>query len=107
MQITVTSRHIDLPEELKDYSRKKAEKLLRFYDRIQAIEVLWDGEGEQVSVEIIVSAGARTEFVAKDVGTDGMALVDLTIDKIERQLTKHKEKSRNRMHTGRKPTESD
>ncbi|NOS99866.1 MAG: ribosome-associated translation inhibitor RaiA [Phycisphaerales bacterium] len=107
MQITVVSRHVDLPEEMKEYSRKKAEKLLRFYDRIQSIEVLWDGQGDQVSVELIVRAGARSDFVAKEVGTDGMALVDLTIDKLERQLTKHKEKSRNRMHTGRIPPETD
>lgn len=103
MQITVTGRHVDVPDEIKDYTRKKAEKLLRFYDRIQAIDVLWDHEGEQFSVEMTVNAGSRNTFISREVGPDSTRLIDVVVDKLERQLTKHKEKSRNRMHLNKKP----
>ena len=103
MQITVTGRHVEVPEEVKAYSRKKAEKLLRFYDKIQAIEVLWDHEGEQFTVEMIVNAGSRHTFIGREIGPESLALIDLAVDKLERQLTRHKEKSRNRMHLNKKP----
>jgi ribosome hibernation promoting factor len=102
VQITVTGRHVNVTEEIKTYAQDKAEKLLKFYDRIQAIDVVLDHEGDQFHVEILVSAGSRHEFVAKETGDDTFAIIDTTIDKLERQLTKHKEKSRNRMHVNRK-----
>ena len=103
MQITITGRHVEVPAEVKEYSRKKAEKLLKFYDKIQAIEVLWDHEGEQFTVDIIVSAGSRHTFIGRETGPDSLALVDLVVDKLERQLTRHKERYRNRMHLNKKP----
>jgi len=102
VQITISGRHVDVPEEIKDYARKKAEKVLKFYDRIQSIEVLWDHEGDQFSVEIMVNAGARNTFISKEIGPDGLALVDLAVDKLERQITRFKEKTRSRMHTNKK-----
>ena len=103
MQITIIARHVEVPEDVKAYAREKAEKLLRFYDRIQAIEVIFDHEADQSSVEMIVSAGARNSFVGHETGPDALALIDLTTDKLERQLTKHKERLRNRMHLNKKP----
>ena len=103
MQITITGRHVSVGDEVKQYARDKSEKLLKFYDRIQAIEVIIDHEGEEFTVELIVNAGARNEFVAREAGADTLALIDLTVDKLERQLTKHKERLRDRMHSNKKP----
>ncbi len=101
MQITITGRHLEVPEDVKSYAHAKAEKLLKYYDRIQAIKVVVDNEGDDFSLEIIVNAGARNEFVGREVGPDTFALIDLTVDKLERQLTKHKEIFRNRKHPGK------
>ena len=103
VQITISGRHVELPEEIKEYARKKAEKLLKFYDRIQAIEILWDVEGDQFAIEMIVTAGARNTFISRDIGPDGPALVDQAVEKLERQITKHKdkEKSKNRPSVGK------
>lgn len=101
MQITVTGRHVEVPEDVRRYAEEKAEKLLKYYDRIQSIGVVLDSEGDQFSVEILVNAGARNEFVGREVGPDTFALIDLTVDKLERQLTRHKEMARNRKHPGK------
>lgn len=101
VQITVTGRHVDVPDDVRDYASEKAEKLLRFYDRIQSIKVVVDSEGDEMAVEMIVNAGARNEFVCSEVGPDVFALIDLTVSKLERQLTKHKEMLRNRKHPGK------
>lgn len=107
MQITVSGRHVDVPDDVKDYTSRKAEKLLRFYDRIQAIDVLWGHEGDQFSVELMVNAGARQTFIAREIGADAQTLVDLAVDKLERQITKHKEKWRHRMHQNKRPPQPD
>lgn len=102
MQITITARHVSVSEDIKQYARDKSEKLLRFYDRIQAIQVVIDYEGDEFTVEMIVNAGSRNEFVAHEAGSDTHVLIDVTVDKLERQLTKHKERLRNRKHLNKK-----
>lgn len=102
MQISVTGRHVEATDDVKEYAEKKLSRLPRFYDRIQAIDVILDHESENFTVEVIVSADGAP-FVAREAGPDTFALIDLTVDKLERQLTRHKEKFRNRKHTARKP----
>jgi putative sigma-54 modulation protein len=98
VQISVTGRHIDLSPELRSYAETKAGKLSRFYDRIQIVEVILNGEGHGFEAEVIVKAEHKNTFVAKDRGDDMYAAVDTVMDKIERQLRRHKERFRNRKH---------
>lgn len=98
MQVVVTGRHMGVGENLKDYCRRKAERLTRFFDRIRLIEVILDGQNGQHSVEIIVHTDRTDPFVAREQQPDAFAAVDLLMDKIERQLSRHKERVRNRKH---------
>ena len=101
MQIRVTGRHVEVTDEVRDYVTDKASKLPRYYDRIHEIEVVLDHESEQFTAEMIVRADRKNTFIASETGPDTFALVDLIVEKIERQLTKHKEKKRNRKHDGK------
>ena len=104
MQVSVTGRHFEITGRIRSYAEEKANKVPRFYDRVQSVDVVVDRDGDLVAVEMIVAAaGSQTTFVAKEVGPDVIACIDLLIDKLERQLTKHKEKFRNRKHMGKKP----
>lgn len=98
MQVSVTGRHIDLSPELRGYAENKASKLTKFYDRITSVEVILCGEANGFEAEMIVKGKRKSVFVAKERGEDMYAAVDLVMDKIERQLTRHKEKIRNRKH---------
>lgn len=98
MQVVITGRHLDLSAEIQSYTEEKAGKLTRYYDRILSIEVVMAEDAGQFSVEMIVSADHRQEFVGHERHDDLFAAVDLLIDKMERQLTRHKEKLRNRKH---------
>jgi putative sigma-54 modulation protein len=107
VQISVVGRHIELSPELRSYAETKASKLTKFYDRIQMVEVLLDGEGNGFEAEMVVTAEHKLTFVGKERGEDMYAAVDLVTDKVERQLRRHKEKVRNRKHQGsRSPMES-
>lgn len=98
MQVSVTGRHMDLSPELRSYAETKAGRLTKFYDRLGSVEVILDGEGNGFEAEMVVKGKRKSVFVAKERGEDMYAAVDLVMDKIERQLTRHKEKMRNRKH---------
>jgi len=100
MRITTSGRHMDLSEKLKSYTNEKAAKLERYYDRAQSAEVVYDREAGTHSCEVIVTADHHTTFIAKEANDDPYAALDAALKDIERQLTRHKERFRNRKHSG-------
>lgn len=100
MIITVSARHMDVSPALKTYAEQKANKLVKYYDRIQEIEVVFDAAKDRTRVEMIVNAEHKNMFIAHHDQGDAYACVDGCMDKLERQLTEHKERFRNRKHSG-------
>ena len=98
MTVIVSSRHMDVSPPLKEYAEQKVSKLTRYYNLIQEIEVVFDAGKATMQVEVIVNAEHRNMFIARREGSDAYACVDGCIDKLERQLTDHKERFRNRKH---------
>ncbi len=101
MEIRVTGRHVKVTDEVRDYIADKASRLPRYYDRIHEIEVILDHESEQFTAEMIVRVDRKRTFVASETGPDTFVLIDLISDKIERQLTRHKEKNRSHKRDGK------
>ena len=98
MIVTVASRHMEVTPALKTFAETKATKLLKYYDRIQEIEVILDAGKDRTTVEIIVNAEHKNMFIAHHHDGDAYACIDGCVDKLERQLTDHKDKIRNRKH---------
>jgi putative sigma-54 modulation protein len=96
--VTVASRHMDVSPALKTYAEQKAGKLVKYYDRIQEIEVIFDAGKDNTSVEFIVNAEHKNMFLAHHNDGDAYACIDACFDKLERQLSDHKKKIRNRKH---------
>lgn len=100
LRITMSGRHMDLSEKLKSYAGEKTAKLERYYDRVQSAEVVFDSEAGTHCCEIVVTADHHSTFVAKETNDDPYAALDAVVKDLERQLTKHKERFRNRKHSG-------
>src|SRR5918999_5481121 len=98
MIVTVASRHMDVSPALKQYAEQKAGKLTKYYDRIQEIEVVFDAGKDSTKVEMIVNAEHKNMFIAHHDQGDAYACIDGCMEKLERQLTEHKDKIRNRKH---------
>jgi putative sigma-54 modulation protein len=99
MELTITGRHIDVTPAIKEYATTKANKLPRHFDRILAIEVIADRrDNHSYEVEMIAKVEHTDAFVAKTSGDDLYGCIDDVVDKLERQLTDHKEKLRDRRH---------
>jgi putative sigma-54 modulation protein len=101
MQVRVTGRHMGVSDALREFCEQKAERLPRFLDRIQSIEVVVDGKDGLHVVEMIVHSAGTQPFVAHEQHADAFAAVDLLIDKLEEQVRRYKEKHRNRKHPPR------
>jgi putative sigma-54 modulation protein len=100
--VTVSSRHMDVTPSLKTFAETKATKLLKYYDRIQEIEVILDANKEtgkdHTRVEMIVNAEHKNMFIAHHSDGDAYACIVACVDKLERQLSEHKKEIRNRKH---------
>lgn len=100
MDIIITGRHIDITDPIRQYALDKTGKLPRYFDRVTEIEVVADkSDNRGYSAEIIVHVEHHDNFVAHATGDDLYACIDDATEKMERQLTDHKEKLRNRKHT--------
>ena len=103
MQIEVTVRHTSVAPEIKAYAEKKAERLVKFYDKIQAIRVLLDHSGGGFSCEMIANVEHAPDLVAHTTGPDLRAAVDQTVDRVERQVIELKKRTRHRKGRGPNP----
>ena len=106
MLIKVSGRRTDLDEALRTYASEKADRLQRYYDRLQSVEIIFDVEATHHRCEVIAKADHHSTFVAREEHADAYASLDAAVRDLERQLKKHKEKFRNRKHlTGRENRE--
>jgi putative sigma-54 modulation protein len=96
--ITVSGRHMEVTTALKSYADQKAGKLGKYYDLIREIEVIFDAGKDATAVEMIVHAEHKNTFIAKHSDGDAYACIDGCMHKLERQITEHKDKFRNRKH---------
>jgi putative sigma-54 modulation protein len=92
VQIEISTRHGGLNSEQQQYLRDKAEKLLKYFGRLMAIEVAVDHVKHAWDVEILVSAEHKHDFVARESGSTPEAAMDLCVHKIEQQLRRYKDR---------------
>ena len=84
---------MDITDAIREYAREKTQRLDRFFDRITRIQIILNAEGDNYSVEMVMSV-SRSTLVSHETNGSLYAAIDLVMDKSERLLTKHKEKLR-------------
>lgn len=95
MLFTITGKHIEITDAIREHAQDKVDKLPRYFDSISQIEILVDGnDGGQQSVEVIVHAEHSDLLIAKEAGPDTYTCIDKAVHKLEAQLRKTKEKQR-------------
>ncbi len=102
MLFTITGKHIDVTEAIRNHAEEKTSKLPKYYNSINQVEVIIDGQpGGNSSVEIIARAEHGKVFVGSETGQDLYRCIDLSARKLERQLRRTKGKERdNKKHAG-------
>ena len=92
MHIEITTRHGSLEPRQHAYLNDKAQKLLKYFGRLMAIEVEVERRKHDWLVEIFVSAEHKHDFVARESADTVEAAMDLCEHKIEQQLRRYKER---------------
>ena len=98
MNISTTARHYDLAPALRDYAEGKVTHLKRYFDHIVNAHLIFSLEKYRHKVEITLHVNGR-DFVSIEESDDMYAAVDRSVDKLERQLRRHKDKLRRRKNT--------
>jgi putative sigma-54 modulation protein len=97
MNIKIQTLHFDADKKLLDFTQKKVEKLMKFYDGIVSAEVTFRLDKNQTEenkiAEIRLEIPGNDSFAKKQCKSFEIAL-DEVIDALKIQLTKHKEKQR-------------
>jgi len=93
MNIHFVGRNVEVTPALKAFTEDKFDKLERHFDRITAINVIFDVEKLSQIAEASIQV-AKREFFARAESDDMYTAIDELVDKLDRQLLKHKEKIR-------------
>ncbi|MGL9773822.1 MAG: ribosome hibernation promoting factor [Sodalis sp. (in: enterobacteria)] len=91
MQLNITGQHVVITDALRKFVTTKFLKLERFFDRINQVYIVLKVEEVQKIAEMTVHLNGG-ELHATAEADDMYAAIDLLIDKLTRQLNKHKEK---------------
>ena len=93
MQVTLTVRHGEAPETIKRYVQEQVEGLARYFDRLVEADITLDHEphGDRYIAEVRIHTSNDTHFGAAEAG-DFRTAVDQTVEKLRRQIQRHKEK---------------
>jgi putative sigma-54 modulation protein len=100
LPITVTVRHEEVTDALRDYAIKKIESLHLDYPRIIEAKVILDVQKNRHVAEIILYCANRITIEAHTEDKDMYTALDETIEKIARRMRKHKTRlmKKNRPH---------
>lgn len=107
MNIKITAKKIEIPQDIKEYAKEKLTKLEKFNQKVQGVEAVIRAEERQVMCELIVLIDNRDPVVIEVGGETIQAAVDLASAKAERQIRKDKERDSVRRRAGAKIEERD
>ncbi len=91
MQINLSGHHVEVTSSLREYVNTKFLKLERHFDQINNVNVILTVEklDQKAEANIHVNGG---DVFASAVNADMYASIDTLVDKLDRQILKHKAK---------------
>ena len=103
MNITVRGKNIEVTPALRDYVEKRVSKVTKYFSDVGNINAALRVEKNKHYVEVTVPVDGIF-LRAQEVTDDMYSSIDLVIDKIERQIRKHKTKLMKRFRGGSNAT---
>jgi len=91
MQLNITGQNVEITDALREFLNTKFSKLEQYFERINQVYIVLKVEKvtQIADATLHVNGG---ELHASAEGQDMYAAIDGLIDKLARQLTKHKDK---------------
>jgi ribosomal subunit interface protein len=103
METTITARHCEIPDTLREHAASIGERIAVFAPRPIDIAVVFDVEGPQRVAELRLHVAHGEVFVAHGDGPDHRSALDRAEEKLRRQATR----ASGRFKTARHPQSID
>jgi putative sigma-54 modulation protein len=106
MNVSISGHHVEVTPALRDYVRAKLERIKRHFDQVidvnvvLTVEKLSEKEKRQ-KAEVTLHVSGK-DLHAESIAQDLYAAIDTLIDKLDRQVIKHKDKIRDHHHAALK-----
>ena len=94
MQLTLTGHHVDITESMENYVKEKLTKLERHFDNVLDVHVILTVEKLRHKAEATLHVSGNNIFAVCE-EEDMYVAIDGLIDKMDRQVLKHKSKTQN------------
>ena len=91
MQINLTGHHIDITDSLRNYVEEKMVRIERHFDKVTNSHVILTVENVRHKAEATINMRGNNIF-AENTEDNMYAAIDGLMDKLDRQVKKHKEK---------------
>ena len=97
MKVIISGRHMKLSDDMRAYAEEKMHKAETYFDRIIEGHMILYAEKHRRIVEVTLSA-KRAKFHAQAETEDLYASIDGAMEKVDKQIRRHKEKLEDRKH---------
>jgi putative sigma-54 modulation protein len=104
MQIDITFKNMESSDALKDYAFKRLSKMERYIDRTGEAHIVLSIEKRRHKADVTFTADG-TVINAVEITEDLYAAIDMVMDKLERQIKKHKQKMQDKKSQGKSTPE--
>jgi len=91
MQIQLAGHHVEITPALRDYVHSKMDRVIRHFDRLTSVQVILSVEKLRQKAEAKLHLAGH-DIYADATEEDMYAAIDGLVDKLDRQVKKHKEK---------------
>ena len=99
MNLNLTGHHLDITPALRDYVVAKLERVTRHFDHVIDVTVVLSVDKLQHRVEVNLHTRGK-DIHCEAIEADMYAAIDVLIDKLDRQVVKHKEKRAEHVREG-------
>ena len=95
MNLNMTGHHLEITPSIRDYVSAKMIRINRHFDHVIDVNMILTVEKLRQKIEANVHLSGKDIFVESE-SPDMYAAIDLLVDKLDRQIIKHKEKVKNK-----------
>lgn len=91
MNLQISGHHLEVTPAIRDYVTGKLDRVIRHFDNVIAVNVILSVVKLKQKAEVTVHVSGKDIYVESE-DNDLYAAIDSLIDKLDRQVLKHKQK---------------
>ena len=97
MNLNITGHHVEVTDAIRTYTSEKIERVVRHSDNVTSVNVILSVDKLNQKAEVTVFLRGKDIHI-ECVDADLYAAIDALVDKLSRQMQKHKQKMTGHHH---------